>query len=218
MSFKQKIMTALVGVMVTLAPASAFASTYNGTTVSPLPDGVTYPISASSGDSLTLANAGQGGNQLTITFKNNVNGTIVIKPSTTLPSSASNAPTGNVSAYYDVSLNGLSNNDISSSTWNFSATKSFLSNLGLSTSNIFLAHFNGSGWDRLSTKLVGSDATNNNFSAAVTSFSPFAVVAVPGLSNTGTSYAVLAAGGLVALALVAGAYVVTRKRTRQHAA
>ncbi|GAC1498440.1 MAG: hypothetical protein NVS1B10_00260 [Candidatus Saccharimonadales bacterium] len=209
-------MTAFVALFATLAPVSVYASSYNGTTVSPQPDGVTYVISASSGDVVTLLNAGQNGGQLVITFKNTVNGTMVIKPSTGLPSSASSAPTGTVNAYFDVTLNGFSNSDITSSTWNFNAPKSFLSNLGLSTSNLFLEHLNGSSWDRLNTKFVSSDTTNNNFSAGVTSFSPFAVVAVPGLSNTGTSYAVLAAGGIAAIAIVVGAYMLTRKRTTGH--
>lgn len=212
MTFKQKLLGALTALAVFVVPASAFASTYNGTTVAPAADGVTYTVSAAPGDVVTLANAGQAGGQLLVTFKNNVNGSIVIKPSTTLPASATSAPSGTVKTYFDVTLNGFSNADVTSSTWTFSTPLSFLNGLGLSTSNVFLEHFNGTSWDRLSTKLVSSDSANNNFTAGVTSFSPFAVVAVPGLSNTGTSYAVLALGGVGALAVVAVSYFATRKK------
>jgi PGF-pre-PGF domain-containing protein len=215
MSLKNKVIALALGVLVTLVPsASALAVGYNGTVVSPQGDGITYTIVANSGDTLTLNNVGgQTNGQLAITFKNNVNGTIVIKPSAGLPTSASSAPSGTVATYYDVTLNGFSNADVTSSTWSFSTTKTFISNLGLTASNVFLVHYNGSSWDRLSTKQLSSDATNYNFSASVTSFSPFAIVAVPGLTNTGTPYLLLVGGGIAALVVIGGAYLLTRKRT-----
>lgn len=213
MSFKHKLLGTVLSVAAVFATgATALASTYNGTTVSSAADGKTYTVVANSGDTLTLNNAGQSGALLNITFKNNVSGTIVINPSTTLPASASSAPSGNVATYFDVTLSGLSNSDISGATWNFSATKSFLSNLGLTSSNVFLEHWNGSSWDRLSTKLVSSDSNNYNFAGTVTSFSPFAVVAVPGLTNTGVSYALIAALSVGAIVVVAAAFFLTRNK------
>ncbi len=203
---------ALATIFMALVPTiSAQAASYNGASISPASDGKTYTISAAPGDTLTLINIGSSKSSLSITFKNNVNGSIVITEGSTLPASAPSAPTGKVSSYFDVTLNGLTNADLSGGVWHFSVTKSFLNAQGLGANNVFLQHY-GPSWDSLTTKQTTSDVNNYNFDANVTSFSPFAVVAVPGLINTGSPYALGAFIAIGALIVIGGSFMLTRKK------
>jgi PGF-pre-PGF domain-containing protein len=210
---KKKLLSLFVGAFLVLVPAaSASASSYNGTTVAPAADGKTYTVSAGAGDTLTLTNLPAPAGQLAITFNSTVSGTIVITPSTTLPASAPTAPKGTVNIYYDVVLNGLTNANITSGTWSFNTPKSWLNQLGLAPTNVVLYHYENGAWKALTTRQGTATATDYTFAADTTSFSPFAIVAAPGLSNTGASYVVTALVATGVLAAVVLVYVATRKQ------
>lgn len=197
--------------MAIVAPISASASTYNGTSVSPGADGKTYTINAGAGDTLTLTDVGSSKGQMPITFKNNVSGSVVIVESSSRPSSATSDPSGSVNTYFDVTLNGFSNTDVSSAKWRFNVSKDWLRQRDVSSGNVFLHHYSSS-WERLTTREVSSTATSHNFEADVTSFSPFAVVAVPGLSNTGNPYMLGALIALGILTVITVSFVLSRKK------
>lgn len=213
---KKTILLGLTALVVSLMPGSALASTYNGTTVEPQADGKTYNISAESGDTVTLANAGASGNQLAITFDASVNGTITVTPSTSRPAGASSDPSGSVNIYYDVVLNGLTNDDVRSAKWRFSVTKEWLQQHNVASTNVFLQHFNGSQWERLTTREISSTASGYTLEADVSSFSPFAVTAVQGLSNTGSPYMLGALLAMAILTMLVGSFVLSRKSLKHN--
>ena len=208
----RRLFAALASALLLALPAAASASTYNGTTINPEADGQTYVVVANAGDTVTLASACQGTSTISVKFTNNVNGTIKIVKTTTLPSDASSAPSGNIDHYCDVTLTGFSDSDLASAVWSFTVAKSFLSNLGLSASNVSLKHYVNSSWTTLSTQETSSDSTNYTFSSTTSGFSPFAVVADPGLSNTGFPYAVSAVAGVSVLAVVGATFMLTRQK------
>lgn len=213
---KKGIIAGLIGLVMSLVPVSSVgAQSYNGTTVPPNSDGETYNVTADAGDTVTLTEIGGGSGTIAVTFANGVNGTIVVKESTSRPAGASTDAPGNVNLYFDVTLNGMSNSDISSAVWTFSVARSFLTQHDATASNIFLHHFNGSTWERLATKEVASNDTAVTFEAQVKNFSPFAVTAVEGLSNTGSPYLLGAVLGGGTLATVAGAFIASRKQRAQ---
>lgn len=207
-----RLLAAISLVLLSFSPVAVSAASYNGTTVQPNADGQTYNVSASAGDTVNLANIANTGGSVAVTFNSSVSGTIQFVPSQTLPASAPSAPAGKVATYYDVIMNGLNDSNITSATWNFGVTKSFVNSLGLSPTNVVMYHYFGGNWQALKTTHGTDDATNYNFSAVTSGFSPFAVDVVPGLSNTGFPYALTALIGAGAIAAVAGSYAVTRKK------
>lgn len=210
---KKGVFLGLLGLLVSFMPASsAVAQSYNGTTIPPNSDGVTYNVVAGAGDTVTLIEIGNGDGTITITLTNSVNGSIVVKESSTRPTSASSDAPGKVNLYFDVTLNGMTNDDIGAIVWKFSVSKNFLTQNNVTSANVFLYHFNGSAWERLTTTQVASSSTTVTFEAQVTSFSPFAVTAVEGLSNTGSPYLLGAViGGGVLIATI-GAYMFSRRQ------
>ena len=200
-----------------LVPAVAFANTYDGTVVEPENDGETYNVAATSGDSVTLNNVGDGTGDLEVTFSNGVSGSIQVTQSTTLPAEAPVPPTGTIDIYFDVDLNGLTNDDISGAVWSFSVTKAWLNENDVSAENVFLQHYTNGAWERLTTRVISETDTEVNLEADIDSFSPFAVTAVAGLSNTGSPFALgalLAAGILISLTV---AFRMSRRPVRQEA-
>lgn len=210
---KKGLLLGFAMLLVSLLPASSvFAQSYSGTTVSAESDGVTYKVVASAGDTVTLTDIGSGTGQIAITFGADVNGSIVVKESASRPASASTDAPGSVNLYYDVTLDGISNADITSGKWRFSVTKEWLNSKDASSGNVFLHHFGNGAWDRLTTRETSSTSTAYTFEADVNDFSPFAITAVEGLSNTGSPYmlgAILATGILVVLG---GSFVLSRKQ------
>lgn len=210
---KKGILVGLAALVLCLIPSGvAGATSYDGTTIQPESDGETYNVSAEAGDTVTLDDAGLPNSQVAVTFKNGVSGSIVVKVSTTKPSDAATAASGIVNVYFDVTLNGITNDDITSATWTFKVAKSWLTEQGVTAENIFLNHYGADGWTRLTTRQVSSTDTEYTFEADVTSFSPFAVTAVEGLSNTGTPYMLGVLIAVAVIAVVAGAFVASRKR------
>lgn len=196
-----------------LMPTSVYASTYNGTTVSSEADGKTYNVTASSGDTVTLTDIGSGSGKIAVTFSANVNGSIVVEESSAKPSGAASEAPGSVNVYFNVTLNGLTNNDVSSAKWTFSVTKDWLKSKGVGSTNVFLHHY-GSTWERLTTREISASSTSHTFEADVNDFSPFAVTAVPGLSNTGSPYMLGALLAGSSLAIVGGTFALSRKKKR----
>lgn len=186
---KKGLVFAALALLVSVAPVSnALASTYGGTTVAVESDGKTYNVTAQSGDTLTLSDLGSGNGKLAMTFGANVSGSVVVEESAGRPAGASvNAP-GTVSKYFNVTLNGFSNSSVSSAKWTYSVPKSFLDQNGAASSNVFLHHFGGGTWERLTTREVAATSDSVTFESDVKSFSPFAITAVEGLSNTGSPY------------------------------
>lgn len=209
---KKGLLLGIATLLISLVPAiSTSASTYNGTTVESEADGKTYKVVADSGDTVTLANIGSSNSSLAVTFNSSVNGSIVIEESSTRPSGAATDPSGSVNTYFNVTLNGLSNSNVSSSKWRFSVTKDWLNSKGAGSTNIFLQHY-GSDWQRLTTREISSNTTSYTFESDVTGFSPFAVTAVPGLSNTGSPYMVGAVIATSTLAILGGTFILSRKQ------
>lgn len=209
---KKGILLSLAVLLMSFLPVTnVFAQSYSGTTISAESDGVTYKIVASAGDTVTLVDVGSGTGQIVLTFGTNVNGSMVIRESTTRPASAPTDPSGSVNFYYDVTLNGISNSDITAGKWRFSVTKDWLNSKDASSSNVFLQHY-GSSWERLTTRETSSSSTSYSFEADVNDFSPFAVTAVKGLSNTGSPYMLGAVLAVSILAVVGGAFALSRKR------
>lgn len=192
--------------------AGASATGYNGTTVEAEADNITYEVTALAGDTVTLANIGSTTASVAITFKNNVDGTIVITESASRPSDATSDPSGIVSLYYDIKLVGLTNADVSGAVLTFTVPKTWLSANGFTGANIFLQHFDGSGWVKLTTKEVASTDTTITFTGTITSFSPFSITGVAGLSNTGSPYMLGAILSISALAIIIGSFVLSKKR------
>lgn len=191
-----------------VAPAYA---TYNGTVVEPEVDGTTYKVTADAGDQVTLSGLGSGTGVLKVTFANGTTGSFVVTESSEKPAAASTAAEGAVNLYFDIDLVGLTNDDVASAVWTFTVEKSWLSAQGVTAQNVFLQHWNGSAWERLTTREVSSTDTTVTFEADITSFSPFAVTAVAGLSNTGSPAVigfVIAAG---ILAVVGGTFYLSRR-------
>lgn len=209
---KKGIVAALIGVVVALVPAAtASAQSYNGTAVAPESDGTTYNVVASAGDTVTLTEVGNG--SIAVTFSNDVNGQFIITESSSRPASATSDAPGAVNLYFDVTLNGITNDDISSAKWTFSVEQSFLNQHDATAQNVFLYHFNGSSWEQLTTTQVSSSDTSVTFEAQVNNFSPFAITAVEGLSNTGSPYLLGAVLGIGTLAAVGGAFYLSRRQT-----
>ena len=122
------------------------------------------------------------------------------------------AAPGSAVTYYDVTLSGFTNAAVSSATWKFSVANSALSTLGLAAANVRLYHF-GTQWDVLPTQVTSADATNTNFSATVTSFSPFAVAGTTGLAATGSSYVLIGFVVLATLIAIGAALRFNRSRS-----
>ncbi|GAC1391959.1 MAG: hypothetical protein NVSMB46_06410 [Candidatus Saccharimonadales bacterium] len=209
---RKKIAALIAGILLAVVPFSAVsASSYNGTTVAPAPDG-TYPITASTGDVVTLSSIAGTTNSLSLTFASGATGSVSVTQSATRPASAPTSPAGSVNLYYDVNTTGFTDANITSAVWNFTVSKSFINGLGLAPTNIFLYHYKNGAWQQLATKQTGSTTTDYSFSATTPSLSPFAAVAVPGLSNTGFPYIVSVLGGISVIAIVGAAYFLTRKK------
>lgn len=208
---KKGLILGVLTLLVSILPvSSALAQSYSGATIEAEADGVTYKIVANAGDTVTLVNVGSGTGQIALTFSANVNGSMVIQESTTRPAGASSDAPGATNVYYNVTLNGLTNADISTGKWRFSVTKDWLNSKDASSGNVFLQHF-GSSWSRLTTKEISSTATAYTYEADVNDFSPFAVSAVPGLSNTGSPYMLGAIIAVSVLAVLGGTFVLSRK-------
>lgn len=192
-----------------VAAGSASAVSYGGTTISSTNG--TYVVAASAGETVTLANvAGVG--TLALTFKNNVAGSVVVTESgTTRPAGAATNASGTVNKYFDISLQGITNADISSSKLTFTVEKAWLNNNGVTAANVVLQHY-GSAWENLTTREVSSSSTASTFESTVTSFSPFAITAVAGLSTTGSPYVLGALIAVGVIAIVAGTFIASRKR------
>jgi PGF-pre-PGF domain-containing protein len=206
----QSALIALALAVIPIASASAVATGYDGAVINPESDGVTYNVVAGAGDTVALTGvAGVG--TLNVTFKNNVSGSIVITPSASRPSEASSNANGTTNLYFDVDLNGMSDTDVNGAKLTFTITKAWLTANGFTSANIVLQHF-GTNWTNLTTREISSTATTVTFEATITSFSPFAIVAVPGLSNTGSPYMVGAIIAIAALAIVGGTFIISRKQ------
>lgn len=186
------------------------AQTYNGTTIQAQSNGI-YQVTARAGDTVTLVNVGGSGGSITITFSNNVSGSITVQKTSGRPGGASSDAPGQVYAYYSVTLNGISNNDIASATWNFSVEKSWMDARGLGGSNISMMHFQGN-WTQLPTQQTASNQGVALFSSQVNSFSPFAIAGKEGLINTGSPYALGAVVGTGMIAIGGGSYYLSRRR------
>lgn len=201
-ALKNKGLAAFMALFVgLLAPTAVLASTYDGTTVEPAGDGKTYNVSFAANDKVTLNNVGQEG-QLSLTFVNSGSGSVAVEKTSTVPASASSAAPGSVLTYYDVTLSGFGNDDIASSTWTFNVSKDWLTQQGLSASDIALYHFENSSWTALSTTVASETSTGYTFAAAVTGFSPFAVagVSTDSLANTGMPLVAAAVPGAALIA------------------
>lgn len=208
---KKGLILGISVLVLSLLPTSVFASTYDGTAVSSESDGETYKVTAASGDTLTLIDVGSGSGKIALTFSSDVNGSILIEESSSKPSGASSEAPGSVNVYFNVTLNGLTNADISSAKWTFSVAKDWLKSKGVASTNVFLHHYD-SNWERLTTSEVSSSSTSHTFEADVNDFSPFAVTAVEGLSNTGSPYMLGALLAGSSLAIVGGTFALSRRK------
>lgn len=208
---KKLLLTGIFAMVLSILPAAnLFAQSYNGTTVEPEADGTTYVVTAQAGDAVTLSNVGNG--SVAITFANDVDGSIVVEESQARPADASMDAPGTVNIYYDVTLVGITNADITSSVWSFSVSKDFLSQNDVTASNVFLHHYSNGNWERLTTRQVSETDTTVTFEAEVDSFSPFAVTAVDGLSNTGSPYLTTAIVAISTIAVVGATFMLSRKQ------
>lgn len=208
---KKGILTGLFALVLSVFVAAPAYATYNGTVVNPEADGKTFKVAASAGDEVTLAGLPAGAGSIKLKFKNGASGVVVVNISTERPADATVAAEGNVNVYFDVDLEGLSNEDFDSAIWTFTVEKAWLTANGVTAQNIFLQHFGDGAWERLTTREVSSTDTTVTFEATVTGFSPFAVTAVAGLSNTGSPAViglVIAAG---ILAVVGGTFYLSRR-------
>lgn len=199
--------------LVILPASSALAvNNYGGQVIQPV-DCKTYTILLNTGASVTLDNVGCAGGKIKTTFKGEANGKFIIVSSSTLPSGAGSSPSGTVYNYYDVTLDTITNADFGSTTWTFSVTKAWLSQNGLSAANVFLYHYDGSAWQRLTTREVSSTDTTVTFEADIPSFSDFAIVGDPSLTNTGTPYMLGALLSIGILVVIGAAFIFSRKRS-----
>lgn len=211
---KRLLLTGALALILSILPAAdLFAQSYSGATISPDADGATYIITAEAGDTVTLSSVGNG--LLSITFANNVNGSIEIRESQTRPSGASLDAPGAVATYFDVTLINITNDDISSSTWTFSVSKDFLNLNDAAAANVFLQHYNKGGWGRLTTQQVSETGTSVTFESDVNTFSPFAVTAVGGLSNTGSPYLMTGIVAMMTIVAVGATFMLSRKKQHQ---
>lgn len=211
---KKKLIAALASLSLLLLPATASASSYNGTNVSPNADGQTYNITASAGDTLNLLNVCNSGTAA-VTFNSSVSGTMQFVPSSTTPSGTT-APSGHVFNFCNVALNGFTDSNISNGTWSFSVPRSFVNNLGLQPNNVVMEHFVNGAWQNLTTTQGTPDSVNFNFTATTpTGFSPFAIVVSSGLANTGFPYALTALVSTGAIVVIAGSFLLTRKKAHE---
>lgn len=213
-SIIKKVIVSLAAIFMALIPATTAnaVSGYNGTNISPNGDGITYNVVADSGDTVNLVNvAGIPGMVVSVTFNSNVNGTIVITSSNTRPADAPVSAPGTTEMYFDVTLNGISNSQITSATWNFAVPKTWANQNGFGSGNIAMMHY-GTSWVQLTTTLTSQDANNYYYSAVVTSFSPFAIVGSNGLANTGTPYVLVALASLGLIVVVGALYITTRQK------
>lgn len=207
----KKILASLVAVFMTLMPVAAVhAQSYNGRNISPNSDGKTYHVVANSGDSVTLIDIdGQSNNSLTITFNSNVNGNIIIEKNNSIP-----APATAVYIYYNVTLDSITNGNISGAVWHFAVPKAWVAEHGLKADNINLFHFSNGSWSKLQTTLISSTGDTYKYDAAVTSFSPFAIGGDPGLANTGTPYMLAGLVSIAVIGVVVGLFFVTQNNKK----
>lgn len=189
---------------------AASAQSYDGETVQPNEEG-NYEVAATANDTVTLANLGDSGASLELTFANGASGTVEVTTSTTAPSEATSAVPGTAAVYLDIDLNGLTNDDISGAVYTFSVTKDWLRDQGLESDNVFLYHWNGSAWERLSTTEIGETDSTHTYEAVIDNFSPFAVSGVLGLSNTGSPAFVLILVGSSLIGVVTAVAFMSRK-------
>lgn len=189
------------------------AQSYDGDTVEPDING-DYAVTAQSGDTVTLNNLGSGGS-LDVTFANGVSGTIEVTTSAGVPAGAPSASPGTANIYLDITLTGLTNADVSSAVYRFTVTQTWLDDQGLGSENVFLYHYNGTAWEQLPTTLVSSVGGTHTYDATISSFSPFAITAVAGLTNTGSpAYLTIAVAGALVIAL-GTVTVLSRRGTKQ---
>lgn len=211
---KGKALVVLAAVFVAIAtPAAAFAQTYEGTVVEPSGDGKTYSVSFNANDKITLNSVGGTGGQITLNFANSGSGSVVAEKLSTIPAGASSAAPGKVLTYYDVTLSGFTNADLASSTWTFTVAKDWLKQQGLAASDVALYHFGNGQWQALSTAVASETSTGYTLSAAVTSFSPFAVAgtSTTTLANTGAPIAAAIIPGVALVAMGAGMAIRNRR-------
>ncbi len=208
----KKLLAATFFIIFMMMPVTVFAQSYNGATIEPENDGKTYNVSADVNDQITLNNVGGNGGTLKLGFTGAASGSVVVQQTTTRPADAPVAPGGSVDIYFDVQLTGgLTSNDIGSGTWTFTVDKSFINGIdGAIKDNVFLNHYNGTAWERLVTRQVSETATTYVYEAEVTDFSPFAVTAVLGLTNTGSPYMMGMIVAVVSLVVVGVAYRFSR--------
>jgi PGF-pre-PGF domain-containing protein len=209
---KKLVLTGVFALLLSVVPLlSVAANTYNGAVFQPNEDG-TYTITTPSGNKITLDKVGRG--KLSFVFKNALSDAIIsVKAVSQRPAAASSDAPGSLYQYFEVVLGeGVSNDDVDTSVWTFEVDKSWLSQNGKTSANVFLHHYNGSVWERLNTRQVAESDTTYTFEADVTSFSPFAVTAVDGLSNTGSPYMTGFIIAISSLAVVGGTFALSRKR------
>ena len=209
---KKGILTGLFVLFLAAVPlVSVAANSYSGAVFQPNEDG-TYTITTPSGNKIVLDKVGRG--RLGFVFKNALNAaTINVKAVAERPSAASSNAPGDVYQYFEVTLvENVSNDDVDSSVWTFDVEKSWLTQNDKTAANVFLHHFNGSAWDRLNTRQVAESDTHYTFESDVDSFSPFAVTAVDGLSNTGSPYLTTAVVAISTIAVVGGTFALSRRQ------
>ncbi len=133
-------------------------------------------VSVSSGETATMpiTSTSIGLTEVAVTVKNEV-ASVSIEVSSLKEKPVTTAAAAEVYQYLEVKPKNLANTDIDKATIKFKVTKSWLAEKGVAEKEVVLYRQADNKWNKLTTKVVSSDANNVYYEADTPGFSYFAI-------------------------------------------